>query len=397
MAENGAIKDRIKSLRRVRVSELQAHPKNWRKHPDSQRRAMSAALSEIGFADALLVRETPDGLQIIDGHLRADLAKDQKVPVLVLDVDEQEAEKLLATFDAITGLAEIDEDILRSLADGLEFEMPELDELVAGLLGDEPAEIVEDEIPEVQESAPVTQRGDKWACGRHRVVCGDCTDEATVAVLLGDARLFIMVTDPPYGVEYEGEKGSMPNDDRADWSAAFHLFNGDVAYVWHAERFAIDVGLNMRSSGLEIRGRVVWVKPSPVLGRGHYNFQHEGAWYAVRGGRTSAWVGDMKQSTVWSLSISDEAHPTAKPVECMARPIQNHGGPDDHVYDPFLGSGTTLIAAEQLGRTCYGIEIEPRYVDVILQRYMNFTNVSPRRKRDGALFSELVKAEAVTT
>lgn len=160
MSDNGTIRDRIKSFRRVRVSELHAHPKNWRKHPDSQRSAMSAVLDEIGFADALLVRETDSGLQIIDGHLRADLAKDQEVPVLVLDVTEAEAEKILATHDVITGLAEDDTDLLRALTHDITFDENALTELL-------------DELTAEQESAepPNVTIPELWQ------VIVDCADE----------------------------------------------------------------------------------------------------------------------------------------------------------------------------------------------------------------------------
>ena len=381
MGQNGAIKDRIKSLRRVRVSELQVHPKNWRKHPEGQRRAMSAALSEIGFADALLVRETPDGLQIIDGHLRADLAKDQKVPVLVLDVDEQEADKLLATFDAITGLAEIDEELLRSLTDGLEFETPELDELVAGLLSDEPAEITDDVPPEAQHGPCVAQLGDVWRCGRHRVVCGDATDGALYA---HDANA--VLTDPPYGIGYEY---ASHDDSREQW---FGLMDSVVPLMQAAAAIVV-----MPCCGID---RLDWWyanhRPDWLM-----------AWYkGSPGHRSHVGFNDWEAHLVWgkppkqmhdyfqtACGFEIEGHPCPKPVAWAAwlcERICEHGGT---ILDPFLGSGTTLIAAEQLGRTCYGIEIEPKYVDVILQRYMNFTNVSPRRKSDGALFSELVKGE----
>jgi DNA modification methylase len=204
-------------------------------------------------------------------------------------------------------------------------------------------------------------------------LCGDSTKAEDVDRLLAGSKPFLMVTDPPYGVEYESKKGVVTNDDRFDWTESYRLFPGDVVYVWHGERTSLDVGCNVRDCGFDIRGRVVWVKPSLTMGRGHYHFQHEAAWYAVRQHCTAKWKGDFKQSTVWNIAREDHQHPTVKPVECMHRPIKNHGEEDDAVYDPFLGSGTTLIAAEQLGRTCYGMEISPAYCDVIVKRWENLT------------------------
>ena len=210
---------------------------------------------------------------------------------------------------------------------------------------------------------------------RHKLICGDCTDKAVVERLLGDDKPSLMVTDPPYGVEYESEKGVVTNDDRFDWSDAYNLFSGDVAYVWHGERTSLDVGINLRSCGFEIRSRIVWVKPSLTMGRGHYHFQHEGAWYAVKTGAVSHWCGDHKQSTVWNIDRENHQHPTVKPIECMERPIKNHES--EFVYDPFLGSGTTLIACERLGRKCRAVEISPAYVAVAIQRWVDVTGGEP--------------------
>ena len=207
-----------------------------------------------------------------------------------------------------------------------------------------------------------------------------------MARLLGDARPNLMVTDPPYGVEYdpawrqrEAEKGNLAyaamrvgevaNDDRFDWSTVWASFAGNVLYCWHASR----VQDSLEAAGFELRAQIIWVKLHFPISRGHYHWRTEPCWYAIRNGETASWVGDRKQTTAWDdipLDVNvDGGHSTQKPVELMARSIRNHTG---DVYDPFLGTGTTLIAAEQLGRTCYGMEIEPQYVDVTRQRYANF-------------------------
>ena len=396
------IRDRIKELRRVKASELIPNPKNWRTHPIAQQDALKGILAEVGFAGAVLARELDDGtLMLIDGHMRAETTHDQEIPVLILDVDEAESDKLLATFDPIAAMAESDphalDALLRNVDTGSEALQKMLAELAdgAGLYQDK--EVLEDEVPEPP-AEPITKPGDLWILGDHRVLCGDSTKAENIEKLLGGRIPFLMVTDPPYGVEYDSDwrleaginkpwqtlaSGKVENDNRADWTESYKLFPGHVAYVWHAGRFAATLVNNLNEAGLEIRTQIIWSKPSLVMGRGHYHWQHEPCWYAVRKGGTAKWCGDRKQSTIWQIAnmhrtqgnVDDgkTIHSTQKPVECMARPIRNHGSNDDDVYDPFLGSGTTLIAAEQLGRKCYGMEISPAYCDVIVQRWEKLT------------------------
>jgi DNA modification methylase len=197
-----------------------------------------------------------------------------------------------------------------------------------------------------------------------------------------------MVTDPPYGVEYDASWrndaaaaghlayapsriGQVAHDDRLDWSEAWSLFPGDVVYCWHAGRHASAVQRSIEDAGFEVRCQVIWAKSNFPISRGHYHWRHEPCWYAVRKGATAHWSGDRTQTTLWDINLDrnvEGGHSTQKPLECMARPIRNHGEPDDLVYDPFLGSGTTIIAAHRTGRRCYGLEIEPRYGEVILRR-----------------------------
>lgn len=211
-----------------------------------------------------------------------------------------------------------------------------------------------------------------------------------------------MVTDPPYGVEYDpswrqeayekgqckfGVKrfGKVDNDDRVDWTPALSLFSGDVAYVWHAGVFAGDVAASIGAIEFDIRAQIIWKKQHFVMGRGAYHWGHEPCWYAVRKGSNSNWHGDRSQSTIWDIpntnpmggdkgeKESQSNHGTQKPVELMRRPILNHTVKGDSVYDPFLGSGTTLIAAELTERVCYGLEIDPQYCDVIVRRWQKQT------------------------
>lgn len=201
----------------------------------------------------------------------------------------------------------------------------------------------------------------------------------------------LMVTDPPYGVNYDPEwrtraaekgligfatrrEGKVQNDDRIDWTEAWRLSTASVAYVWHAGRYASEVQATLESAGYEARSQIIWSKDSFSISRGHYHWQHEPCWYAVKKGEAADWIGDRSQSTVWEIAKNDGMdqgnHGTQKPIECMQRPIRNHSG---DVYDPFVGSGTTIIASEILHRTCYAMDIDPHYCDVAIQRWETFT------------------------
>lgn len=230
--------------------------------------------------------------------------------------------------------------------------------------------------------------GDVWQLGRHRLACGDATDPHIVRQLLGRTRPRLMVTDPPYGVSYDpgwrvrhlkdgqGRAGkALLNDDRADWQDAWRLFPGDIVYCWHAALQTSAVQAGLAAADFVNRAQIVWDKGRLIISRGHYHWRHEACWYAVRKLKTANWQGDRKQVTVWQIPHrrSDTGHATQKPIECMRRPILNHTLQGDAVYDPFLGSGTTLMAAEITGRTCYGIELSPDYVALAIARWEQLT------------------------
>jgi DNA modification methylase len=263
-----------------------------------------------------------------------------------------------------------------------------------------------DDVPE--SAPPVTKPGDLWLLGEHRVLCGDSTVPTDVARLMDGAAPALLVTDPPYGVELDMEwrdraghdemapaersymKRAMAGqgisgDTRGDWSAAFALVPSlHVAYVWHATPHMLEVGAGLMSIGFELRQQIIWVKTVAAMSRSAYHWKHEPCWYAVRKGTTANWIGSRDQTTVWEAASPKHImggskeekldHPTQKPVALMTQAIANHEG---DVYDPFLGSGTTLMAAELVGRACYGVEIEPRYVDIVARRYQDFTGTKP--------------------
>jgi DNA modification methylase len=255
---------------------------------------------------------------------------------------------------------------------------------------------------------PYVKPGELWLLGDHRMLVGDATDPAAVARLLGGAAPRLLVTDPPYGVKLDprwrngvynalGESAApymlshqntdISGDTIVDWSPAFELVPSiEVAYVWHAGVHAAAVAAGLARLGLAIRSQIIWVKEHLVISRGDYHWQHEPCWYAVREGRTAGWEGKHDLSTTWELACpkmiiggSREEkldHPAQKPLEAMARPIRHHRG---DVYEPFVGSGTTLLAAERAGRRCYAMEVEPRYAQMAKERWEAFTGQEATR------------------
>jgi DNA modification methylase len=239
---------------------------------------------------------------------------------------------------------------------------------------------------------PITKLGDLWILGEHRLMCGDSTNADNVAKLMAEHKPNLMVTDPPYGVEYDANWrnglptqggctniGKVQNDDRLEWTEAYSLFPGDIAYVWHSGKFAHIIASNLETCGLLIAYQIVWAKQHFAFGRGDYHWQHEACWYAVREGATHNWNGDRKQTTVWEISNNNNVgnsekeetwgHSTQKPIECMLRPIINNSAIGEYVYNPFGGSGTTLIAAERARRKCLMMELSPSYCDMIIKRW----------------------------
>jgi DNA modification methylase len=404
----------------IPIDRVLPYAANARTHPDEQVAQIAASIAEFGFNVPVLL---DDAGVLIAGHGRVLAARRlglDAVPAIRLGhltetqarayriADNQIAlnsgwdETLLAeelralrTEDVDLGLLGFDQETLDRLLDDTSLEENE----AAAEAADQPAP----EPPVV----PVTRPGNLWLLGRHRLLCGDATSAADVARLLDGARPHLMVTDPPYGVDYDPawrneagvsttqRTGRVANDDRADWREAWVLFPGDVAYVWHAGVHARTVIESLEAAGFAIRSQIVWAKPRLVLGRGDYHWQHEPCLYAVRKGATGHWQGARDQTTLWQIAmvgVEDDAetvHGTQKPLECMRRPIVNNSAPGEAVYDPFLGSGTTLIAAELTGRVCVAMEIDPRYCDVTIERWQRLTGSAAILDGDGRRFADL--------
>lgn len=281
----------------------------------------------------------------------------------------------------------------------------------------------EDAIPEKVKSS-VSQPGDIWRLGEHRLICGSCTDPETVRKLLDGSRPHLMVTDPPYGVNYNPEWrneatgaesrriGRVLNDDIADWREAWKLFPGDVAYIWYASIHGGEVADSLRACGFNIRAQIVWAKPNFALSRGDYHWQHEccayalrddeefagyydgygACWYAVREKAKSHWQGSRSESTLWEIGFNEDtttSHGTQKPVECMRRPMLNNSAPGEIIYEPFCGSGSAIIAAESCRRICYAVELNPEYVDMAVKRFEEYSGISALLEGTECIFSDI--------
>jgi DNA modification methylase len=398
------------------LDRLLPYAANARTHPDEQVAQIAGSIAEFGFNVPCLVDER--GV-LVAGHGRLLAAQRlglSQVPVIRLDhlTDAQARAYRIADNQIALNSgwddALLSAEVARLKEDGVDLELlgfpeDELDRLLAGLDGEKGGNEDEDVVPEPPET-PISRPGDLWILGRHRLLCGDATRASDVARLLGDVRPHLMVTDPPYGVDYDPSwrneagvsattrTGRVSNDDRADWREAWALFPGDVAYVWHAGVHARTVAESLDASGFPIRSQIIWSKSRFVLGRGDYHWQHEPCFYAVRKGATGHWQGARDQSTVWMIGGGGDedaatVHGTQKPVECMRRPMVNNSKRGDAVYEPFAGSGTTLIAAESIERRCFAMEIDPRYCDVIIERWQSFTGSKAQLETDGRSFEDV--------
>jgi DNA modification methylase len=405
------------AVERRSVASLVPYAKNARTHTDAQVAQIAASIREWGWTTPVLVDEAGG---IIAGHGRVLAARKLKlpeVPVVVAHGWSEAQKRAYVLADNKLALnAGWDPELLKlELADlsagGFDLALTGFDADELGSLMADPTEGLTDpdEVPEAPVE-PVSRPGDVWLLGRHRLVCGDSTDADAVAAALNGVQPHLMVTDPPYGVEYDADWrnkakradgtaiggkaiGKVENDDRADWREVWALFPGDVAYVWCAPGpLQCSVHDSLRDAGFPPRMQVVWAKSQFAIGRGHYHAQHENCWYAVRKGATGHWQGDRKQSTLWQIDKpkkSETGHSTQKPVECMRRPIENNSSPGQAIYEPFSGSGTTLIACEQTGRACHAIELNPAYVDVAVLRWQAFTGQAATLDGDGRSFAEI--------
>jgi len=388
-------------IQRWKLTRVHEYARNARIHTDEQIEQIAASMKRFGVTAPLLVDEHGE---LIYGHGRFRAAQRlgfTEMPVAVArGWSEEEKAAYRIADNQLTLIGEWDESLLavevQSLAN-LDFDISlmALDpELTHAWLNPQLETNDPEATPELPKT-PYVKRGEIWKLDKHRIMCGDATDTDDVKRLLEGARPHLMVTDPPYGVDYDPTwrnralnaspdraLGVVRNDEHADWSAAWKLFPGDVIYAWHGSTNTV-AQQSLIGCGFDIRAQLVWGKSHFVVGRGHYHVQHELLCYAVRKGKAAHWRGGSKQTTLWLIDKAQKnetGHSTQKPVECMRRPIENNSKAGDLVYDPFVGSGTTIIASEMMARGCLALEIDPAHCQVAIERWQDFTGKQARRE-----------------
>ena len=376
------------------------NPRKKLKPGDKEYEKIKNSIEEFGFADPLVVNSD---MTIIGGHQRLTVAMElgyTEVPCAVVDIDKVREKALNIALNKITGawdddlLAQLLEDIGNSDFDlgKTGFEPPEIDQLFNKLHS---KEVKEDDFDLDEElKQPVFSKlGDLWCLGRHRVVCGDSTGEEIYTRLMDGEKANLVLTDPPYNVDVEETAGKIMNDNMGDQEfynfllSAYRCMHANLAddgsiYVWHADTEGVNFRTAFRDAGFYLSGCCIWVKNALVLGRSPYQWRHEPCLFGWKKGGKHQWYSDRKQTTVWEYDKprSSKDHPTMKPVTLMSYPIHNSTMTNGIVLDPFLGSGSTLIACCETDRVCRGIELDPKFVDCIVKRYFQY---SQEYRKDG--------------
>ena len=416
------------------ISTLRPYEGNPRVHSEKQIAKLIASIQEYGIVLPVLIDANN---VIIAGHAVVTASLKLQIPeipcVRASHLSEAQTRAYILADNRLAEDSEWDKNLLKSeilkLRDDYGLEL--------GITGFENREILrlrldtvdtpkdENALPEVV-NAPVSQLGDIWHLGTHKIICGSCTDSDTVSKLLSGEKPHIMITDPPYGVNYDPSwrhvinethdlrTGKVLNDDKADWREAWALFPGDVAYIWHASLHVKEVIESLEACGFVIRSQIIWTKPNFALSRGEYHWQHEcclyalkndddcpempgycpgyeACWYAVREKAKSHWQGSRSESTLWEIDFNEDKitnHGTQKPVECMRRPMLNNSEVNDLIYEPFCGSGSTIIAAESCRRRCYAVELNPEYVDMTIKRWQDYTGQDAILEGSTQIFNE---------
>ena len=368
------------------------NPRKKLKPGDKEYEKIKHSIEEFGFADPLVVNSD---MTIIGGHQRLTVATGlgyTEIPCAVVEVDKVREKALNIALNKITGawddtlLAELLEDIKEAdfNLDLTGFEVPEVDQLLSKLYD---KDVKEDDFDLDKElKQPVFSKpGDLWFLGRHRVICGDSTGEEIYTRLMDGERANLVLTDPPYNVDVEETAGKIMNDNMGDREfydfllSAYRCMHANLAddgsiYVWHADTEGVNFRTAFRDAGFYLSGCCIWVKNALVLGRSPDQWRHEPCLFGWKQKGKHQWYSDRKQTTVWEYDKprSSKDHPTMKPVNLMSYPIKNSTMTNGIVLDPFLGSGSTLIACCETDRICRGIELDPKFVDCIVKRYIEW-------------------------
>ncbi|MFH6623051.1 site-specific DNA-methyltransferase [Streptococcus suis] len=401
-------------IREIRLSELHPasyNPRKKLKKGDKEYEKIKQSLLKFGYVDPIIVNKD---LTVIGGHQRLTVLKDldyETAKCVIVDLSKEDEKALNIALNKITG--QWDDQLLADLLLDLQesdfnldltgFEPPEIDDILSNV-HDKDLSDDDFDVEEELKKPTFSKRGDIWQLGKHRVICGDSTKAETYDQLLGDKKANLVVTDPPYNVDVEETAGKILNDNMPDsdfYQFLFDMFtqvekhmesDGSI-YVFHADTEGLNFRKAFKEAGFYLSGCCIWKKNSLVLGRSPYQWQHEPCLFGWKQKGKHQWFSDRKQTTIWEYDRpkSSKDHPTMKPIPLMAYPIQNSSMRGTIVLDPFLGSGSTLMAADQTGRVCYGIELDEKFVDVIVKRYIESTgndNVTVLRDGQTLTFDE---------
>lgn len=387
-------RNRIVGYDVVEADQLLANPANWRIHPKAQQDALTGVLDDVGWVQEIIVNKTTG--HVVDGHMRVEVAitRGESVPVKYVELTEAEELLILATIDPISAMAATDAAQLESLLQSVNSDSAAVQAMLAKLAEDsgldyEP-EVAEDAGAQIDKADELLQkwqveRGQLWVIpsksgrGEHRLLCGDSTNADDVARVMAGEKPRMVYTDPPYGVDYDGGtkvRDKLENDHNADIYRAFlsvlPYANDTPLYMWFAHSKSEPVYASLREAGWIIRNVIIWNKNQAQFGAlsAQYKEKKEPLIYAYRKGHAPAWYGPTNEVTVWDekRATSNELHPTQKPPELAIRAINNSSQMGETVLDMFAGSGSAFVACEQTGRLGRGLELEPKYCAVILQR-----------------------------
>ena len=404
----------IKELPLKELKPAAYNPRKKLKKGDKEYEKIKQSLLKFGYVDPIIVNED---LTVIGGHQRLTVLKDldyETAKCVIVDLPKEDEKALNIALNKITG--QWDEALLADLLLDLQesdfnldltgFEPPEIDDILSNV---HDKELSEDEfdVEEELKKSTLSRHGDIWQLGKHRVICGDSTKAETYKQLLDDRKANLVVTDPPYNVDVEETAGKILNDNMSDGDfyqfllsmftqVENHMEDDASIYVFHADTEGLNFRKAFKEAGFYLSGCCIWKKNSLVLGRSPYQWQHEPCLYGWKKKGKHQWFSDRKQTTIWEYDRpkSSKDHPTMKPIQLMAYPIQNSSMRGTIVLDPFLGSGSTLIAADQTGRVCYGIELDEKFVDVIVKRYIEVTGdteVNVQRNHEVLTYNQVLK------
>lgn len=404
----------IKELPLKELKPAAYNPRKKLKKGDKEYEKIKQSLLKFGYVDPILVNED---LTVIGGHQRLTVLKDldyETAKCVIVKLSKEDEKALNIALNKITG--QWDEALLADLLLDLQesdfnldltgFEPPEIDDILSNV---HDKELSEDEfdVEEELKKPTLSRHGDIWQLGKHRVICGDSTKAETYKQLLDDRKANLVVTDPPYNVDVEETAGKILNDNMSDGDfyqfllsmftqVENHMEDDASIYVFHADTEGLNFRKAFKEAGFYLSGCCIWKKNSLVLGRSPYQWQHEPCLYGWKKKGKHQWFSDRKQTTIWEYDRpkSSRDHPTMKPIQLMAYPIQNSSMRGTIVLDPFLGSGSTLIAADQTGRVCYGIELDEKFVDVIVKRYIEVTGdteVTVQRNHEVLTYNQVLK------